>query len=140
MGQNQSDPQPRSSHVRSATAETLHSSRSAVSHGDPPVLHDHRHFSLTLAVLQHFFHPGGVELHVEVDMVWMRLTGAGGVGSALFPKDGHLVHIMPPNDKVCWRIVEDSSPRLNQKWAFSSIGIDCVEVPYLQCESRWMIH
>jgi len=68
----------------SATAEILDASGTPVANGHPALGDKHRHLALALAVLEHFLHPLGIELDVMIDMVGIRRTGAGGVGSALF--------------------------------------------------------
>ena len=48
---------------------------------------DDRHLALTVADAQHLLHPLRVEFDIKVDMLRVRLTGAVGVGSALFTVD-----------------------------------------------------
>ena len=78
----------------SATAETLNSSGAPKSYGHLTICNNHRNLSLALAVLQHFFHLAGVELHVIIDMLLIRLTGASSMGSALFAIDDDLGHFV----------------------------------------------
>ena len=67
-----------------------------MTNGYLPVFQDNWDFPLPLAVLQHFLHARRVEFHIKVDMDRMRLTGTGGVRSALLSIDDDLAHNMPP--------------------------------------------
>jgi len=81
----------------SATAEISNTSGTAISYGHPPLNDNHRDLTLTVTVAQHLFHPAGIELDVIIDMIGMRLTGAGGVGSALLAVNNYfVVHDVPP--------------------------------------------
>ena len=55
-----------------------------------------RHLPLAPTVLQHLIHPVGFGLHVIIDMLRGRLTGASGIGSALFSVNNGLAHGVPP--------------------------------------------
>ena len=82
----------------SATAEILNASGTSISDGHLTVCNNHRHLALPLTVLQHFLHPGGIKFHVIIDMLSIRLTGAGSVRSALLSEDDGLVHVHSPCD------------------------------------------
>ena len=86
--------------ISSATAEALHASGSTISHGDFSICYNHRNLALALAVLQHFFHLAWINLHVVIDMLRIRLTGASGIGSALFSVNNGLVHAVPRSVKL----------------------------------------
>lgn len=79
----------------SATAEMLNTSGTPVSYGNLSIGNNHRNFPLAPAVLQHFLHKTGIKLNVVIDMIRIRLTGASGIGSALFSVNNYLVHIVP---------------------------------------------
>jgi hypothetical protein len=84
----------------SATAEALHASGSTISHCDFSICYNHRNLALALAVLQHFFHLAWINLHVVIDMLRIRLTGASGIGSALFSVKNGLGHAVPRSVKL----------------------------------------
>jgi len=46
-------------------------------------------------MFQHFFHPAKIKRNVVIYMIGIRLTGAGGVGSALFSVNDGFVHVVP---------------------------------------------
>jgi hypothetical protein len=81
----------------SATAEMLNTSGPAVSYGNLSIGNNHRNLALAPAVLQHFLHQTGIKLNVVIDMIRIRLTGARGIGSALFSVNNCLAHVVPLN-------------------------------------------
>jgi hypothetical protein len=70
----------------------LHTSSAAVTDGHLCIGYNHRHFSLSSAVLQHFLQQAGIKLDVVIDMLRIRLTGASGIGSALLSVNNYLAH------------------------------------------------
>jgi hypothetical protein len=81
----------------SATAETLNSSGAPVPYGYLTICNNHRNLTLTPAMPQHFFHSVWIKLHVIIDMLRNRLTGARGMGSALLSVNNLLAHVAPLN-------------------------------------------
>jgi hypothetical protein len=82
--------------IISASAEPSDPSRAPVSYGHLTFSNNHRHLPLAPTVLQHLFHPAGIGLHVIIDMLRIRLTGASGIGSALLSVNNCLAHSVPP--------------------------------------------
>ncbi len=78
--------------IVSATAESSDSSGAAEADGHPALGDDYRHLALSLAVVQHFRHAAGIGFDIVVEVFGIRLTGAVGVGSALFSVDDN-VHV-----------------------------------------------
>lgn len=72
----------------------LNTSRVPIADGHLSIGHNHRHFSLSSAVLQHFLQQAGIKLDVVIDMLRTRLTGASGIGSALLSVNNYLAHVV----------------------------------------------
>ena len=73
--------------IVSATAENSDPSAAAETDGHPALGDDYWHLALSLAVAQHLRHAAGIGFDIVVEVFGIRLTGAVGVGSALFAVD-----------------------------------------------------
>ena len=97
----------------SATAEPLNTSGPAIAYGNLTVGHNHRYLALPPTVREHFLHSTGVTFDIMIHMAWIRLTGAGGIGSPLFAVNDNLAHAVPSRwlmlralrsvDASCWQ-------------------------------------
>ena len=74
----------------SATAEISYASAAAKTDGHPAGADDNRHLTSSLAVAEHLLHARGIGFDIVIDMFGIRLTGAVGIGSALFAVDDDL--------------------------------------------------
>ena len=73
--------------IVSATAESSDASAAAEADGHAIFGDNNRYLALSLAVVQHFRHAAGIGFDIVVEVFGIRLTGAVGVGSALFYVD-----------------------------------------------------
>lgn len=65
-------------------------SAAAKADGHPAIADDNRYLAFSAAVDQHLLHAVGIGFDIVVEVFGIRLTGAVGVGSALFAVDDDL--------------------------------------------------